>query len=77
MTQADRQSIPEQFDLFLLYLADIPLRDQREMMERPFFSPAKTTRVKPIDYKSPDGKLWDHVSANPDTAWRRSGMPIS
>jgi len=66
MTQADRQSIPEQFDLFLPYLADIPLRDQREMMERPFFSLAKTKRVKPIDYKSPDGKLWVHVSANPD-----------
>ncbi len=66
MTQADRQSIPEQFDLFLPYLADMPLRDQREMMERPFFSLAKTKRVKPIDYRSPDGKLWVHVSANPD-----------
>lgn len=66
MTQADRQSIPEQFDLFLPYLADMPLRDQREMMERPFFSLAKTRRVKPIDYRSPDGKLWVHVSANPD-----------
>ncbi|MET3713392.1 plasmid replication initiation protein [Sphingomonas trueperi] len=66
MTQADRQSIPEQFDLFLPYLADMPLRDQREMMERPFFSLAKTKRMKPIDYKSPDGKLWVHVSANPD-----------
>jgi len=66
MTQADRQSIPEQFDLFLPYLADMPLRDQREMMERPFFSLAKTKRMKPIDYKSPDGRLWVHVSANPD-----------
>ncbi|KQN05192.1 replication initiator protein A [Sphingomonas sp. Leaf25] len=53
-----------QFDLFLPYLADMPLRDQREMMERPFFSLAKTKRIKPIDYKSPDGKLWVHVSAN-------------
>ncbi|WP_084578817.1 replication initiator protein A [Sphingomonas azotifigens] len=66
MTKADRQSIPDQFDLFLPYLADMPLRDQREMMERPFFSLAKSKRVKPIDYKSPDGKLWVHVSANPD-----------
>ncbi len=66
MTQADRKSIPDQFDLFLPYLADMPLRDQREMMERPFFSLAKTKRLKPIDYKSPDGKLWVHVSANPD-----------
>lgn len=57
---------PEQFDLFLPYIADLPLRDQREMMERPFFSLAKTRRVKPIDYRSPDGKLWVHVSASPE-----------
>ncbi|HQS68042.1 MAG: plasmid replication initiator protein [Novosphingobium sp. 28-62-57] len=55
-----------QFDLFLPYVADMPLRDQREMMERPFFSLAKSKRVKPIDYTSPDGKLWVHVSASPD-----------
>ncbi len=55
-----------QFDLFLPYLADLPLRDQREMMERPFFSLAKNKRLKPIDYTAPDGKLWVHVSANPD-----------
>ncbi|VXD00195.1 replication initiator protein A [Sphingomonas sp. 8AM] len=52
--------------MFLPYLADLPLRDQREMMERPFFSLAKSKRVKPIDYRSPDGKLWVHVSASPD-----------
>ncbi len=55
-----------QFDLFLPYVADMPLRDQREMMERPFFSLAKSKRVKPIDYTSPDGKLWVHVSASPE-----------
>jgi len=55
----------EQFDLFLPYIADLPMRDQREMMERPFFSLAKTKRVKSIDYTSPDGKLWVNVSANP------------
>ncbi|GGD82652.1 replication initiator protein A [Croceicoccus mobilis] len=65
-TNATRQSVPEQFDLFLPYLADLPMRDQREMMERPFFSLAKSKRVKPIDYTSPDGKLWVHVSANSD-----------
>jgi plasmid replication initiation protein len=57
--------IPEQIELFLPYLADLPLRHQREMMERPFFSLAKSKRVKPIDYRSPDGKLWVNVSANP------------
>ncbi|HEX7853413.1 MAG TPA: replication initiator protein A [Sphingobium sp.] len=66
MTEARKQGIAEQFDLFLPYLADLPLRDQREMMERPFFSLAKSKRTKPIDYTSPDGKLWVHVSANPD-----------
>lgn len=63
--QADELST-EQFELFLPYVADLPLRDQREMMERPFFSLAKSKRVKPIEYRSPDGKLWVHVSANPD-----------
>ena len=66
MTRAARTEITEQFELFLPYIADMPLRDQREMMERPFFSLAKTKRVKPIDYTSPDGKAWVHVSANPD-----------
>lgn len=66
MTRVRQEKIPDQFELFLPYLADLPLRDQREMMERPFFSLAKSKRVKPIDYRSPDGKLWVHVSANPD-----------
>jgi plasmid replication initiation protein len=35
------------------------------MMERPFFSLAKSKRLKPIDYTSPDRKTWVHVSANP------------
>ena len=66
MTQARREAVSERFELFLPYLADLPLRDQREMMERPFFSLAKSKRVRPIDYRSPDGKLWVHVSGNPD-----------
>jgi len=66
MTRARREPVPDQFNLFLPYLSDMPLRDQREMMERPFFSLAKSKRVKPIDYTSPDGKLWVHVSANPN-----------
>lgn len=66
MTRASKKSVSEQFDLFLPYLADLPLRDQREMMERPFFSLAKRKRIKPIEYTAPDGKLWVHVSSNPD-----------
>ena len=64
MTRAAREPGTDQFDLFLPYIADLPLRDQREMMERPFFSLAKNKRVRPIDYRSPDGKLWVHVSAS-------------
>ncbi len=66
MTAKRATPATQQIEMFLPYLADLPLRDQREMMERPFFSLAKSKRVKPIDYRSPDGKLWVHVSANPD-----------
>jgi plasmid replication initiation protein len=66
MARPRKASADDQFDLFLPYIADLNFRDQREMMERPFFSLAKNKRVKPIDYTSPDGKLWVHVSANPD-----------
>ena len=66
MTRTGKTEISDQFELFLPYIANMPLRDQREMMERPFFSLAKSKRVKPIDYTSPDGKAWVHVSANPD-----------
>src|SRR3954453_22490809 len=48
------------------YIADLPLRDQRETMERPFFSLSKRRRMKPINYRSPDGKLWIKVSPHQD-----------
>jgi glyoxylase-like metal-dependent hydrolase (beta-lactamase superfamily II) len=35
-------------------------------MERPFFSLSKRKRLKPIEYTSPDGTVWIHVSGNPD-----------
>lgn len=53
-----------QVDLFLPQLTTLPLRDQRETMERPFFSLSKRKRLKPIDYVSPDKKVTVHVSAN-------------
>ncbi|HEX7944230.1 MAG TPA: replication initiator protein A [Phenylobacterium sp.] len=46
-------------------MGDLPLKDQRELMERPFFSLSKRKRLKPIAYTSPDGDVWVHVSANP------------
>ncbi|MDX2199483.1 MAG: replication initiator protein A [Phycisphaerae bacterium] len=50
-------------DLFAASFADIPIRDQRDTMERPFFSLAKKPRLTPIEYRV--GNVWVEVSANP------------
>lgn len=55
-----------QFDLFAPFISDLPLRDQREMMERPFFSLSKRKRVAPIEYESPDGSVWVTVRCVPE-----------
>lgn len=55
----------QEFDLFIPRMSSLPLKDQREVMERPFFSLSKRKRLKPIEYTSPDGEVWVHVSANP------------
>ena len=55
-----------QFDLFVPVISDMALRDQRETMERPFFSLAKRKRITPIEYTSPDGDVWIKVRAVKD-----------
>ncbi len=55
----------QEFDLFMPRMGDLRLKDQREVMERPFFALSKRKRLKPIEYTSPDGDVWVHVSANP------------
>jgi plasmid replication initiation protein len=45
-----RQS-EHQLDFFSAAYADIPIRDQRDTMERPFFSLAKKPRKTPIEYE--------------------------
>src|SRR5262245_37305564 len=50
-------------DLFAANFADIPIRDQRDTMERPFFSLAKKPRLTPIEYHV--GDVWVEVTANP------------
>jgi plasmid replication initiation protein len=55
-----------EFDLFIPKLNELPLKDQREVMERPFFSLSKRKRLKPIEYTSPDGDVWVRVSGNPE-----------
>ena len=62
-----RKSSPqEQFDLFVPFIADLPFRDQRETMERPFFSLAKRKRNKPIAYTSPGGDVFVNIYPNPE-----------
>lgn len=39
-----------QFDLFLPTIVDLKFRDQKDTMERPFFSLSKSKRMKPIEY---------------------------
>jgi plasmid replication initiation protein len=41
----------QQLDFFTACYADIPIRDQRDTMERPFFSLAKKPRKTPIEYE--------------------------
>jgi plasmid replication initiation protein len=56
---------PSQFDLFIPLMRDLPLKDQRETMERPFFSLQKRKRLKPIEYESPDRDVSVKVEAVP------------
>lgn len=49
-------------DLFAASFADIPIRDRRDTMERPFFSLAKKPRATPIEYHV--GDVWVEVSVN-------------
>ncbi len=60
-----RRSADPQFDLFVPFISDLPLRDQRETMERPFFSLAKRKRLKAIEYVSPNGEVFVKVHPNP------------
>jgi len=53
-----------QSDLFSANFVDIPIRDQRDTMERPFFSLAKKPRFAPIEYRV--GDVWVKVSSNPE-----------
>ena len=62
MTQRLPPRGDQQPDLFAANFADIPIRDQRDTMERPFFSLAKKPRFTPIEYHV--GDTWVEVSAN-------------
>lgn len=52
MMKANRDT--GQLDLFVATFADVPIKDQRDLAERPFVSLAKSPRLKPIEYSSGD-----------------------
>ena len=59
MSRREPQKGDEQLDLFVAASPDIPIRDRRDTMERPFFSLSKTPRRAPIEYQI--GDLWVRV----------------
>ena len=50
-----------QLDLFYAFVGDVPLRDERESMSLPLVSLSKRKRIRPIEWKSGDGKRWCRV----------------
>lgn len=59
--KADRQ-----LDLFVPLVSDAALRDQRETMERPFFSLSKNKRLKPIEYENSRDGVFVTVRPHPE-----------
>ncbi|WP_048649049.1 replication initiator protein A [Nitratireductor soli] len=54
LAPTDHASERSRLDPFVVATGDASPRDQRDLMERPFFSLAKTPRTKPILYKAAD-----------------------
>lgn len=57
----NRPSERERLDPFVAIFDSIRPRDQRDLMERPFFSLAKTKRIAPILYRSGDVEIEVHA----------------
>jgi len=55
-----------QFDLFLPTIVDLRFRDQKDTMERPFFSLSKSKRMKPIKYKNENDGIFVTVQPHQD-----------
>jgi plasmid replication initiation protein len=53
-----------QLDLFVAFIGDVPLRDDREGMSVPLVSLSKGKRIAPIEWRSPDGERFVNVTAN-------------
>jgi plasmid replication initiation protein len=55
-----------QFDLFLPTIFDLRFRDQKDTMERPFFSLSKSKRMKPIEYLNENDGIFVTVQPHQD-----------
>jgi plasmid replication initiation protein len=55
-----------QFDLFLPSIVDLRFRDQKDTMERPFFSLSKSKRMKPIEYVNRNDNIFVTVQPHQD-----------
>jgi plasmid replication initiation protein len=55
-----------QFDLFLPAIVDMRFRDQKDIMERPFFSLSKSKRMKPIEYRNDNDGIFVTVQPHQD-----------
>jgi plasmid replication initiation protein len=55
-----------QFDLFLPTIVDLRFRDQKDTMERPFFSLSKSKRMKPIQYVNENDGVFVTVQPHQD-----------
>jgi plasmid replication initiation protein len=55
-----------QFDLFLPNIVDLKFRDQKDTMERPFFSLSKSKRMKPIEYRNESDGVFVTVQPHQD-----------
>ena len=55
-----------QFDLFLPTIVDLRFRDQKDTMERPFFSLSKSKRMKPIEYLNENDGIFVTVQPHQD-----------
>jgi hypothetical protein len=61
-----------QVDLFLPQLTALPLRDQRETMERPFFSLSKRKRSSPSIMSAPTARSLSMSRPTPNMVLQRS-----
>ena len=66
MTMTPRRFYNPQFDLFLPNIVDLKFRDQKDTMERPFFSLSKSKRMKPIEYQNDNDGIFVTVLPHQD-----------